>query len=190
MADMPRETALRLTLGAGAPTETTSGHATRESEVVALFDALRAPLLRYLINLGLPVQDGEEVVQETFLALFEHLGRGGSRENLRRWLFRVAHNLGLKRARCAKTWTQASDHQDMADSTRNPEELAAASERHRRVKAVMRALPEQDRQCLSLRAEGLRYREIAEVLGVSLGAVSMSIAKSLARFTRAAKDAD
>jgi DNA-directed RNA polymerase specialized sigma24 family protein len=39
------------------------------------------------------------------------------------------------------------------------------------------ALPEQDSRCLSLRAEGLRYSEIAGVLDMSLGAVSMSLAR-------------
>jgi RNA polymerase sigma-70 factor (ECF subfamily) len=36
-----------------------------------------------------------------------------------------------------------------------------------------------------LRAEGLRYREIAEVVGMSLGAVSMSLERSLGRLARA-----
>jgi len=46
-------------------------------------------------------------------------------------------------------------------------------------------LPEQSRRCLFLRAEGLRYREIAQVLDMSLGAVSLSLARSLARIARA-----
>ena len=38
-----------------------------------------------------------------------------------------------------------------------------------RLMAVVHALPEADQGCLRLRAEGLRYREIAAVLGMSLG---------------------
>jgi RNA polymerase sigma-70 factor (ECF subfamily) len=38
---------------------------------------------------------------------------------------------------------------------------------------------------LHLRAEGLRYREIAGVLGISLGAVSLSLQRSFARLIRA-----
>jgi RNA polymerase sigma-70 factor (ECF subfamily) len=38
---------------------------------------------------------------------------------------------------------------------------------------------------LHLRAEGLRYREIAEILEMSLGAVSISLSRSLARLERA-----
>lgn len=186
MSGTPRDRALPLsaiTAAAGA-----SAQGDRESEVVALFDLLRAPLLRYLLSLGLTVQDGEEIVQETFLALFEHLGRGGSRVNLRAWLFRVAHNLGLKRARQWKNWEQAFELDPLADPAPDPEQHAAGVERQRQVLAILAALPEQDRQCISLRAEGLKYREIADVLGVSLGSVALTISRSLARFTRAARD--
>ena len=48
----------------------------------------------------------------------------------------------------------------------------------------MQALPEQDRTCLALRAEGLRYREIARILGISLGSVADSLAQSFAKLSR------
>src|SRR5580658_2739978 len=70
-----------------------------EQQVIALFDQFRNPLLRYLSSFGLAPADAEEIIQEVFLSLFQHLQSGKSRENLRGWLFRVAHNLGLKR-RC------------------------------------------------------------------------------------------
>jgi RNA polymerase sigma-70 factor (ECF subfamily) len=53
--------------------------------------------------------------------------------------------------------------------------------------AVVEALPDLDRRCLVLRAEGLRYREIAGVLDISLGAVSLSLGRSMARIARAIK---
>ena len=61
----------------------------------------------------------------------------------------------------------------------------ANAQRQARLLAVLNALPEQDRACLHLRAEGLRYREIAEVVGISLGAVSASLTRSMARMARA-----
>jgi DNA-directed RNA polymerase specialized sigma24 family protein len=48
-------------------------------------------------------------------------------------------------------------------------------------------LPEQDRRCLFLRPEGLHYREIASILDVSLGGISISLARSLARVAWCAK---
>jgi RNA polymerase sigma-70 factor (ECF subfamily) len=154
-------------------------------EIVALFDLWREPLLRYLVSLGLPVPDGEEIVQEVFLALFQHLRRGGGRANLRGWVFRVAHNLGLKRRRQPRA--ASVEWRRLCDPAPGPEEQFLQNETDRRLQAVLRALPEQDRRCLVLRAEGLRYREIAGILAMSLGAVSMSLARSLARMARAAE---
>lgn len=158
-----------------------------EAEVVDLFSQLRNPLLRYLLSLGLPVQEGEEIVQEAFLALFQHVRRGRSRRNLRGWLFRVAHNLALKRSRKGHHHRELTDLAPeilLADPAPNPEDQAASNQTQARLLGVVRALPEQDRRCLSLRAEGLRYREISQVLGMSLGAVSLSLVRSLARLAR------
>ncbi|MDX1980891.1 MAG: sigma-70 family RNA polymerase sigma factor [Bryobacteraceae bacterium] len=156
-----------------------------ESEVVELFDELRGPLLRYLLSLGLAAQDGEEIVQEVFLALFQHLRKGGGRNNLRGWIFTVAHNQAIKLRQRAAAGPGIMNGGDTLDSEPNPEEQAVRNQHTRRVKAVISALPEQDRACLSLRAEGLRYREIAGVLGISLGAVALSLERSLARISRA-----
>src|SRR5580704_10113035 len=78
--------------------ETTSANrpSPLEEEVVSLFEHLRAPIFRYLLSFRIPVADAEEVLQEVFLALFQHLRQGKSRSNLQGWVFRVAHNCALK----------------------------------------------------------------------------------------------
>jgi RNA polymerase sigma-70 factor (ECF subfamily) len=155
-----------------------------EDEVVALFEQLRNPLLRYLLSFRLAPPDAEEIVQEVFLALFQHLRRGKSRANLPGWIFKVAHNLALKKR--AKGHRETPDFPAIQhDSSPGPEERFAVLQRQDRLLAVVKALPELDQYCLSLRAEGLRYRDIAEVLGISLGSVANSLEKSLARLMRA-----
>jgi RNA polymerase sigma-70 factor (ECF subfamily) len=155
-----------------------------------LFDKFRSPLLRYVLSFDIPVHDGEEAVQEVFLSLFRHLQSQKSRKNLRGWIFRVAHNVALKqrwanqksRERMASEWVIA---EMQFDPSPNPEEELSAAQRRRRLLAVIDALPDDDQACLRLRAEGLRYREIAGVLGISLGSVSISLTRSLARLSRA-----
>ena len=149
-----------------------------------MFEQHRNPLLRYLLSFRIAAPDAEEIVQEVFLALFQHLRRGKSRANLHGWLFRVAHNLALKNRMKAQRQSPAVPEAQM-DSAPGPEEHLADLQRQDRLLAVVKALPEMDRCCLSLRAEGLRYREIAGVLGISLGAVANSLGKSLSRLIRA-----
>ncbi len=156
-----------------------------EQEVIALFGDFRNPLMRYVASIGLSVHDGEEVIQEVFLALFRHLQLGKSRRNLRGWIFRVAHNLALKQKAANAKARDHCDPEEAMDGMPSPEELALLNQRQQRMQAVLRALPEQDRCCLNLRAEGLRYREIAAALGISLGAVSIALSRSLARLGRA-----
>jgi RNA polymerase sigma-70 factor (ECF subfamily) len=161
-----------------------------EREVMRLFDEFRNPLLRYSLSFGLTIHDAEEVSQEAFLSLFQHLQMGKSRRNLPGWLFRVAHNLSLKKRYANLKSASAGAGEDDAvdrhpDSSPGPEEQVLLAQKRVRLLAVVRALPEEDRSCLRLRAEGLRYREIAVAVGMSLGAVSMSLARSLARLKRA-----
>lgn len=173
---------------ADAGSRVSSSH---EVEVVELFGELRDRLLRYMLVLGLSVHDGEEIIQESFLLLFQHLQRGKSRQNLRGWVFRVARNLALKQRAAnqlrLRRIVEFDDTlpQQSVDRSPNPEEQLRSRQRQQRLLAVVNALPEQDQSCLCMRAEGLRYREIAEALGISLGSVAASLARSLARLGRA-----
>jgi RNA polymerase sigma-70 factor, ECF subfamily len=159
-----------------------------EREVLTLFDMYRNRLLAYSMAFGVSGHDSEEVVQEVFLALFRHLRLGKSKRNLRAWMFRVAHNLALKQRNLNRRSRIEPDPtllQTQSDPSPNPEEQALSAQRQRCLLAVVGALPKQDQCCLRLRAEGLRYREIAQVLDISLGAVSISLTRSLARLMRA-----
>ena len=74
-----------------------SRFATGTREVTALYRELRKPLLRYLVCLGLSSDEAQDVVQDAFLSLHRHVASGGSQENIRSWVFRVAHNQARNR---------------------------------------------------------------------------------------------
>jgi len=154
-------------------------------EVTQLFELFRSPLFRYLSTLGLTAHDAEEIIQEVFLALFRHLKEGKPRDNLRGWVFRCGHNLALKlRTRVQGRTSGLSDFESHADPDPNPEQLAVARQQHARLAAVYRSLPERERACLALRAEGFRYREIADIQGMSLGAVAGALSRALGKLAR------
>jgi len=163
-----------------------------EVDLVRLFDEVRVPLLRYLSAFPLNIPDSEDVIQEAFLSLFRNLEKGNQHRNLRGWLFRASHHLALKKRRRSRKdseniGTLASAEIFAIDPGLNPEDQLAFNQTQQRLLSVLRALPEQHRCCLYLRAEGLRYREIAEIVGISLGSVSMSLERSLALISRAAQ---
>jgi RNA polymerase sigma-70 factor, ECF subfamily len=189
MRNQPTDPALALPLS-GTPELADQERPTRlEEEVVSLFDELRSPLFRYILSFGLTVQDCEDVIQEVFLALFKHLQMGRSRQNLQGWVFRVAHNLSLKRRGANQKTQERQDDvanvEHQLDQAPSAEEQLVFHERQARLLAVYEALPQEDRCCLQLRAEGLSYRDISGILGISLGSVATYLTRSLNRLSRA-----
>jgi RNA polymerase sigma-70 factor, ECF subfamily len=130
------------------------------------FAELREPLTRYVRSIGLRPPEAEEVVQETFCRLCEQNGTVQ-----RGWLFRVAHNLARDEQR-VRMKQDAEPLLTLADQRAGPELILLETERARRLRKAMERLPRRQQECLHLRAEGLKYREISEVLGVSVSTVA------------------
>jgi len=182
----PRAAPLEVPLD--AERERTATPLNVDDEVLRLFDATAPAVRRCICSCGVSPDVADDIVQETFLALFQHLRKGGHRENLRAWVIQVGYRLALKhrrgegrRRRWQGPWE--ADVVDVSDPTTGPEAACAANEDRRRVRSVLRVLPERDRQCVCLRADGLRYREIADVLGISLGSVAKSLARAVGRLS-------
>jgi RNA polymerase sigma-70 factor, ECF subfamily len=163
-----------------------------ERDVLLLFDRHATPLLRYVASFGLGREECEDVTQDVFLALFRHLRLERPQDNLHGWLFQVAHNLALKQRQKNRREPSGAlwDDSELAarpDPSPTPEMRCVHNDRRRRLTAVVGALPERDRRCLFLRAEGLGYREIAKALDMSLGGVAKCLRRAFARLLRADK---
>ncbi len=150
-------------------------------EGATLFEDLRTPLLRYLVSLGLSADEAQDVVQDAFLSLHRSLTSGGSPENARAWLFRVAHNAARNRQRSYHRRYGApleAEALDVADES-TPEHAVLQKEKNRKLGAAIRTLSDPERECLLLRAEGLRYREIGEVLGLPTSTVAGTVDRAV-----------
>ena len=151
------------------------------SEVTTLYRELRKPLLRYLICLGLTSDEAQDVVQDAFLSLQRHLASGGDQENIRGWLFRVAHNQARNRQTSYhRRFGEALDgEKDFLVDDATPEQVVLQKEKFRRVAAAIQLLTKSERECLLLRAGGLRYREIGEVLGIGTSTVGDTMERAI-----------
>jgi RNA polymerase sigma-70 factor, ECF subfamily len=149
----------------------------------ALFEQQRLSVYRYLVSLGLRPQVAGDIAQESFLRLYRHLRARGSNENLRGWVFRVAHNLAMNELKRAGT-AEAEPRDSEVDPNGDPEQALLQKERMRRMQTAISRLPRRQQECLHLRAEGLRYREIAHVLGIGISSVAESVQRALVALAR------
>lgn len=159
-----------------------------QRQTVEFYDALNQVLYRYLRGLGLGAETTEDVTQETFLRVAAHLRDGGNAENLRAWIFQVAYNLSMDVYRVSRRdhgeTDQTQPHNaEQVDPAANPERAYLENERLYRLKHAMNQLTQRQRSSILLRAEGLRYREIASVLGVSEQRAIHLVKRGLARLS-------
>jgi RNA polymerase sigma-70 factor (ECF subfamily) len=157
-----------------------------QHDVAQLFVDSRDDVYRYLLSLGLHPPQAQEGAQEVFLRLYATLRKGEEIQNPRAWIFRVAHNLGLKvRAReSSQAPFDAELEFSLAEPGLDPEQGVLERERLRRLHAGIQQLSEQQRRCLFLRMEGLRYPEIGTALGISTSAVSEFLRRALVRLRK------
>lgn len=157
-----------------------------QDQVAQLFLEARDDVYRYLLSLGLYPPQAQEGAQEVFLRLYATLKKGEKIQNPRAWIFRVAHNLGLKvRARQnSEAPFEVNWDAKVAGESADPEQSLLERERDQRFQRAIGQLSEQQRRCLLLRLEGLRYPEIGSVLGISGSTAGEFLRRAIARLKR------
>ena len=157
-----------------------------QDRVSRLFEEARDDVYRYLLTLGLYPPQAQEAAQEVFLRLYATQCRGEEIQNPRAWVFRVAHNLGLK----IRTRQHSEEPFNPEVGTRyttgreTPESQLLERERMTRFHAAVAGLSEQQRRCLFLRMEGLRYPEIGAALGISASTVGEFLRRAMVRLKK------
>lgn len=161
-----------------------------EDRVIAAFRELRLPVFRYMLCLKVDPLDADEIVQESFLRLFQHLRSGERVSNLRSFVFSIAHNLAMSHFR-ASTHDVSSDQAEwnrlsstLVEPALNPEEALLEKERMARLHAAVQELSPRQQYCLYLRSEGLRYREIAEILNVTVPTAAEYLRRAVAKLAK------
>jgi RNA polymerase sigma-70 factor (ECF subfamily) len=155
------------------------------------YEAERLVIFRYLLSLGLKRDDALDLTQETFLKLYRAVGKGDEIRSSRSWLFAAASRVAADyyRDRRSRALVPAEDVEGLlesvADRSAGPEAAALQRERLAILWRAFRELSPQQKMCVHLRAEGLRYREIADVLGVAVPTVSEFMRRATARLRSA-----
>jgi RNA polymerase sigma-70 factor (ECF subfamily) len=159
-----------------------------------LVEAHQQRLLRLCERLLGDLEEARDAVQEVFLKAFRKAGEFRPHGQVYTWLYRIAVNHCLNRLRRRRLvrFTRLAgpagpDDADLseidpADGAPSPEEALAARRRWAATRRAIELLPAGQRAVLVLiRFEGLSYREAAEALGVTEGAVESRLFRAMRR---------
>jgi RNA polymerase sigma-70 factor, ECF subfamily len=133
----------------------------------------------------------EELTQETFTRIFIQRRGYQQRSRFSTWLWRIALNLCYDelraRRRREQSWlgpTDETDNPALTSPGPSPDRHAADAEEGQIVRQALDALPEAYRTVLILRHyQDLKFREIADVLGIPEGTVKSRMAEALSQLS-------
>ena len=139
-------------------------------------------LYRYALRLTGSSDNAEDLVQETWLAVWQNANRyRPNKASLSTWMHRILHNKfidGRRRRREEPSHTPADtadtqQHSPWQSATPNEPDLMP------RLNRLLSALPENQRAALTLaHIQGFSNKEIAHILGVSLRAAESILARA------------
>jgi RNA polymerase sigma-70 factor (ECF subfamily) len=157
-----------------------------EERVLALYQAHRENIYRFLVGQGLKPSNAQEVTQDVFVDLYIALGKGADVKSEQAWLYTVAGRAAVDywRREGRVKWVELDAVKNAAASGStqlNPEAETGRRERMAQVASSLARLPKEQRLCIHLRMQGLRYREIAKILRVSTSTAAEWLASAVER---------
>lgn len=146
-----------------------------------LFRRYHRPVVYFFMKRGFSSEESRDLAQETFLRVFKNMDSFRGESTVETWLFQIAGNLYKNTLRSLQT--QKRDAQEVSlESTegvvlewksKEGDALRAilTEEKSQKLHAALKDLPPQMRQAVLLRVRDLKYREIADVMHVSIETV-------------------
>jgi RNA polymerase sigma-70 factor (ECF subfamily) len=161
-----------------------------ERSFAELMSRWEGPIQRLCVRMTGDAHEGQDLAQETFVRVFVRRREYQPNGKFSTWLWRIALNLCYDELRRRRRHAESSlDELGNQTAARleeflaaepAPDESAAEQESRRLVRGALLRLPETYRAVVVLRHyEGLKFREIAEVLGVPEGTAKSRMAEGL-----------
>ncbi len=171
----------------------------KEALLTAVYHEYSGPIHSYASRLLGNNEDADDITQEVFIRMHGHLTELRDPARLKSWLYRIATNLCMdqlrRRSRTKRIFGIAvslggepddGDHTSVREvahpgSTTPIDQVAERDH----IAGALRQMPPKYATCLMLHsAQGLSYREIAEILGISPGAAAVRLTRARDLFSR------
>ena len=149
-----------------------------------IFATYYRPVVRFFVARGFSREDAQDLAQTVFLQVFRGIKDLRELSSVGAWVFSAANNIWRNELRRLQT-KKRSASRDLDDTLSpslwgdpgdagedDPTRDLIAAERGKLLVEALAELPPQMRRCIALRVEqGLKYREIAEILQISIETV-------------------
>ncbi len=158
-----------------------------EEALAKLYDQYAPRIYAYLYRRVQDAQLAEDLTGEVFLRVLQAIrSERFWHTSFRAWLYRIAHNLVVDHYRKQPPGVVALDEQPIAsDESEDVEAMLAERLSHQRLQEALRCLTPDQQQVIALRfGERMTAREVAEVMGKSVGAVEALQHRALASLRR------
>ncbi|HMI62114.1 MAG TPA: RNA polymerase sigma-70 factor [Puia sp.] len=135
-------------------------------------------------------ESAEEIVEDVFVRIWQQRENLHAIKNLRVYLYTATKNSSLnflsQKARQSITEPFDHIHVGLDDSAITPEQILITAEIHKKIQKAVEALPPRCKMIFKLvREDGLKYREISEILNISVNTIDAQMAIAVKRITLA-----
>ena len=154
----------------------------RVAQMAALFEVHHRPLFRYFVSMNRDRTAAEDLVQEVFLRMLRYRASYDPEQSFTGWMYRIARNAMLDVARKRRSEVVDIDEYASAaiSSAPDPEQGAVRGQDVELLRRALAALPSDKREVLVLsRFQGMKYEDIAEVLGCEVGTVKVRVYRAM-----------
>jgi RNA polymerase sigma-70 factor (ECF subfamily) len=155
----------------------------------ALFNELKAPVFSYIQSIIRNHQDSEEILQETFLALYQQIQNNRDLEYPKAWTYRVAGNFCLSRLRRQSNLIQllkllSTNKSAEAHAGQGTEEQVIRNQEMDILDSLIVSLHPKHRAIVMLYRDGFTYQQIAEMTHTRVGTVGVTIRRAVMGFEK------
>lgn len=149
------------------------------SDYRKLFDEYHDNIRNFLYFKTSNIGMAEDLTQDTFMKLWE-VREKIDLKTVKSFLYTVAGNLAINKLKRQQLKYKFINQIDRKTSSENPEFIMEMKEYDEKLQSILELIPEGNRTVFLMnRIEGLKYREIAERLGIGIKAVEKRMSKAL-----------
>ncbi len=165
-----------------------------EAHLQRIFERYCAPVTHFFANRGFTAQEAEDLAQETFVRVYNNIGAFRLEASFDTWLFTIAGSIWKNVLRSRSALKRQADtvpldqivkpdedgkldrETEPEESSEGPLDRVLAAEKTRLLRRAIGELPPKMRECVLLRAaRGLKYREIAAIMKISIATVKSQL---------------